>query len=107
MGETGGVFRLEELVEYQDGSVVSRKLAAASGGNLTVFAFAAGESLSEHTTPHTAMLQVLDGVAEITIAGERHRVCAGETIILPPGVPHAVLATERFKMALTMLRAQA
>jgi len=103
----GAVFRLADLVEYQDGSVVSRKRAGAAGGNVTIFAFAAGEELSEHSTPHTALLQVLDGAAEIRIASAVHQVAAGETIILPPGVPHAVKAAERFKMALTMLRVQA
>jgi quercetin dioxygenase-like cupin family protein len=98
---------MAELVEYQDGSVVSRKIAGATGGNITIFAFAAGEELSEHSTPHTAVLQVLDGAGEIRIASDTHRVVAGETIILPPGVPHAVRAVERFKMALTMLRVQA
>ena len=106
MAETGAVFRLEELVQYQDGSIVSRKLATASGGNISVFAFAAGEELSEHTTPHTALLQVLDGEAEIRIAQNTFRVGSGESIVLPPGVPHAVRAHERFKMSLTMLKAQ-
>jgi quercetin dioxygenase-like cupin family protein len=107
MAEPDTVFRLEELVQYQDGSIVSRKLTTAAGGNVSVFAFGAGEELSEHTTPHTALLQVLDGQAEIRIAQDTHRVASGESIILPPGVPHAVKAHERFKMALTMLKAPA
>jgi quercetin dioxygenase-like cupin family protein len=106
MTETGDVFRLAELAQYQDGSIVSRKLTAAAGGNISVFAFAAGEELSEHTTPHTALVQVLDGTAEIRIADRTHRVAAGESLLLPPGVPHALRAVERFKMSLTMLRAE-
>lgn len=106
MDETSAVFRLDELVQYQDGSIVSRKLTSAAGGNVTVFAFAAGEELSEHSTPHTALVQVLDGRAEIRIAQQTHSVGAGESLLLPPGVPHALKAGERFKMALTMLRAQ-
>lgn len=106
MTDTNAVFRLAELVEYQEGAIVSRKLATAGGGNISVFAFAAGEELSEHTTPHTALVQVLDGEAEIRIAQESFRVESGESIVLPPGVPHAVRAHVAFKMALTMLKAQ-
>jgi quercetin dioxygenase-like cupin family protein len=106
MDETSAVIRLDELVQYQEGSIVSRKLTAASGGNITVFAFGEGEELSEHTTPHTALVQVLDGRAEIRIAQQLHTVRAGESLVLPPGVPHALKAVERFKMSLTMLRAQ-
>lgn len=106
MADTEAVFRLDELVQYQEGSIVSRKLTAASGGNVSVFAFGAGEELSEHTTPHTALLQVLDGEADIRIAQQTHRVASGESIVLPPGVPHAVKAPVPFKMALTMLKSQ-
>jgi quercetin dioxygenase-like cupin family protein len=98
------IFKLSELVEYQEGSVVSRKLAGTPGGNITIFAFAEGEELSEHSTPHTAVLSVLHGTAQIRIANDVHEVPAGHTIILPSGVPHAVKAIEAFKMALTMLR---
>jgi quercetin dioxygenase-like cupin family protein len=107
MADDAAVFRLEELVQYQDGSIVSRKLSAAAGGNISVFAFAAGEELSEHTTPHAALVQVLDGRAEIRIADQAFQVASGECLLLPPGVPHALKAIERFKMSLTMLRAQA
>jgi quercetin dioxygenase-like cupin family protein len=106
MSDGSAVFRLAELVQYQDGSIVSRKLTAAAGGNISVFAFAAGEELSEHTTPHAALVQVLDGKAEIRIAQQTHHVATGESLLLPPGVPHALKAVERFKMSLTMLRAQ-
>ncbi len=99
------VLRLADAVAYQAGAIVSRKLATAPGGNVSVFAFDAGEELSEHTTPHTALLHVLDGRAEIAIDGVAHAVAAGEAIVLPPGHPHAVRAVERFKMVLTMLKA--
>lgn len=92
------------LVEYQDGAVVSRQLLKTPGGSITVFAFAAGEGLSEHTTPHDAFVQVLCGSARIEVAGKGHRVKAGLMIRLPAGVPHAVHADENFKMLLVMIR---
>ncbi len=99
------VLRVEESVAYQDGAIVSRKLASSAGGNVSAFAFDAGEELSEHTTPHTALLQVLDGRAQVRVAGVDHSVGAGEAIVLPPNQPHAVRADVRFKMLLTMLKA--
>ncbi len=96
---------LADLLTYQDGAIVSRKLAASAGGNVSAFAFDAGEELSEHTTPHTALLQVLDGVAHVRVAGVDHTVATGEAIVLPPNEPHAVRAEVRFKMLLTMLKA--
>jgi quercetin dioxygenase-like cupin family protein len=83
---------------------VSRQLAKTPGGSVTVFAFDAGEGLSEHTTPHEALLQVLDGTARVEIDGTDHRVGTGQIIRLPGGVPHAVQAEERFKMLLVMVR---
>lgn len=105
MSDDPAVLRLDDAIAYQAGAIVSRKLASAPGGNVTLFAFDAGEELSEHTTPHTALLQVLDGEAEILIDGRPHRVAAGEAIVLPPGHPHAVKATGRFRMLLAMLKA--
>ena len=99
-----GAFNLTDLIEYQDGAIVSRQLAKAAGGSVTVFAFDEGEGLSEHTTPHDALLQVLDGVALIEIAGSTHQVGEGQIINLPGGVPHAVQAEQRFKMLLVMVR---
>jgi len=105
MSDDPAVLRLDDAIAYQAGAIVSRKLASAPGGNVTLFAFDAGEELSEHSTPHTALLQVLDGEAEIRIDGLAHRVSAGEAIVLPPGHPHAVKATGRFRMLLAMLKA--
>ena len=100
----GEVFRPLDLVGYQEGSVVSRQLLKGPSGSVTLFAFDAGEGLSEHTTPHDALVLVLDGRAEITVGGEAHEVGAGEGILLPGGEPHAVAARERFIMSLVMLR---
>ncbi len=97
--------RMADLVAYQEDAVVSRTILKKATGTVTVFAFDRGQSLSEHTAPFEALVQVLDGEAEITIGGVPSRVAAGEMILLPAGVPHAVRALERFKMALTMIRA--
>jgi len=103
--EDGGPHRVAELVDYQDGAVVSRTLLKQPAGNVTAFAFDQGQALSEHTVPHDALVQVLEGLAEIRIDGEPYRVAAGEMIRLPGGKPHAVAAVERFKMLLTLIRA--
>jgi quercetin dioxygenase-like cupin family protein len=92
------------LVEYQDGSVVSREIHKKSTGSVTVFAFDAGQGLSEHTAPFDAMVHILDGEAEITIAGTPRQVSAGELIIMPAGKPHSLKAVKRFKMMLIMIR---
>ena len=96
---------LGELLEYQDSSIVSRVLLKNNGGTVTLFAFDQGEGLSEHTTPFEALVFVVDGEAEVEIAGEVYSVKLGETITLPANVPHAVRAVARFKMLLTMIRA--
>ena len=93
-----------ELVAYQDGAVVSRSVLKGATGNVTLFAFDAGQELSEHTAPYDALVQVLDGEAEITIAGEPHRLRGGDLIVMPANRPHAVRAIARFKMMLTMIR---
>ena len=94
------------LIDYQVDAVVSRVLVRAPAGTVTLFAFDEAQELSEHTAPFDALVQVLDGTSAITIGGDRHDVHAGEAILLPAGVPHAVLATARFKMLLTMIRAK-
>jgi quercetin dioxygenase-like cupin family protein len=105
--ETTGakVVSLGELLEYQDSSVVSRVLLKNNGGTVTLFAFDMGEGLSEHTAPFEALVFVIDGEAEVEIAGRVYSVSTGETITLPANIPHAVKATTRFKMLLTMIRA--
>ena len=96
---------LGELLQYQDGSIVSRVLLKNKGGTVTLFAFDRGEGLSEHTAPFEALVFVVDGEAEVEIAGKLYRVRQGETITLPASIPHAVIAATRFKMLLTMIRA--
>jgi quercetin dioxygenase-like cupin family protein len=92
------------LAGYQEGAVVSRTLLKRSGGTLTLFAFDEGQSLSEHTAPFDAVAQVLEGEAEITIAGAPVKVTAGEMVLMPANQPHAVHARTRFKMLLVMIR---
>ncbi|MBC8031682.1 MAG: cupin domain-containing protein [Pyrinomonadaceae bacterium] len=96
---------LAELLQYQDGSIVSRVLLKNKGGTVTLFAFDHGEGLSEHTAPFDAFVFVVDGEAEVEIAGDVYRVKSGETITLPANISHAVRAATRFKMLLTMIRA--
>ncbi len=96
--------RVVDMVEYQDGAVVSRTVLKQPGGNVTLFAFDAGQELSEHTAPYDALVQVLEGEAEVTIAGRPHRLRAGDLILMPANKPHAVRAPARFKMLLTMIR---
>jgi quercetin dioxygenase-like cupin family protein len=98
------VLSLGRYVDYQADAVVSKEIARTPGGTLTAFAFDAGQGLSEHSAPFDAFVQVLDGAAEIAIGGKPHRVAAGEAILMPKNVPHAVQAKERFMMLLTMLR---
>jgi quercetin dioxygenase-like cupin family protein len=93
-----------DLVSYQAGAVVSRTLLKRSGGTVTVFAFDEGQGLSEHTAPFDAIAHVLEGEAEITIAGVPLRVSAGQLVLMPAQQPHAVSAPVRFKMLLTMVR---
>lgn len=98
------VFRVAELVAYQTGSVVSRQVMKKDTGTVTVFAFAEGEGLSEHTAPFDALVHILDGAAEVTIAGTPFRLAAGDAIVLPAHRPHSLRAVLAFKMMLTMIR---
>ena len=98
------VSNLEDLIAYQDDSVVSRTLLKKGGGSVTVFAFDGGQSLSEHTTPYDALVCVLDGKVEVIISGKPYGLNAGQMIIMPADEPHAVRAVTRFKMLLTMLK---
>ncbi len=98
---------LVELINYQDGAVVSKELMKSSGGTVTLFAFGEGQNLSEHSTPYEALLNVVDGKAEITIDGVLHQLTAGQFILLPAGHPHAVKAITKFKMVLIMIKREA
>jgi len=102
----GTPFNLEKHVAYAAGSVVSKTLLKKEIGNITLFAFDAGQGLSEHTSPFDAVVNILDGRAEITIGAQMQVVAAGDMLIMPAGVPHSLHAGERFKMLLIMLRGE-
>lgn len=96
---------LAALVEVQPGAVVSREVVSRSAGTVTLFAFDAGQGLSEHTAPYDALVYALEGAVEITIAGTPYTVQAGEMLIMPAHEPHALQALTPFKMLLVMIRA--
>jgi len=93
-----------QMIEYVDNSVVSKTVLDKPAGTITLFAFDKGQRLSEHTAPYDAVVQIVDGSACLTIGGKDVNVSAGRIVIMPANVPHAVAATERFKMLLTMIR---
>ncbi len=95
---------LTDMVEYQTDGIVSKTILNRDSGSVTLFAFDAGQSLSEHTSPFDALVQVLDGRADVTIGGEAVAVSAGEMVVMPADVPHALAAPVPFKMLLTMLK---
>jgi quercetin dioxygenase-like cupin family protein len=97
-------FNLEKHVDYADGSIVSKMLIKKDIGNITLFAFDAGQGLSEHTAPFDAVVYILDGRAEIMIGKKTSTVNAGEMLIMPANIPHALHAKEKFKMFLVMIR---
>ena len=98
------VFNYATSVDYAAGAIVSKTVLKKQTGNISLFSFAKGEALSEHTAPFDAMIQVVDGKGEIIIGGKSYLVNAGETIIMPANISHAVKAVEKFKMVLTMIR---
>ncbi len=104
MDEKPEVSPVAELVAYQQGAVVSRVLMKRETGNVTLFAFDAGQELTEHTSPYEALVHLVEGDALITIAKQPYRLRAGDMIVLPAQKPHAVKAESRFKMLLTMIR---
>ena len=100
--EKGKVFKATEVIEYTDGGVVSKEFIHSNAGSVTVFSFDAGQGLSEHTAPFDALIQVIDGVMQLTVEGQTFDIKAGETFIIPSGAHHSVKAVERFKMMITM-----
>ncbi len=104
-GIIGQAVNLSGVIDYQDGSVVSKELIRKEKGTLTLFAFDQGQGLSEHTAPFDAFVYILDGRAQITISGKAHQVAAGQMMIMPANQPHALAAPERFKMLLVMVKA--
>lgn len=103
--EKSKTHNLANSISYADGAIVSKIISKNEAGNLTLFSFDKGQNLSEHTAPFDAIIQVVEGVAKVTINGKTYNVTAGELIIMPANIPHAVDATEKFKMLLTMLKA--
>jgi quercetin dioxygenase-like cupin family protein len=99
------ILPVTKLIDYQDGSIVSRVILKSETGNVTLFAFDAGQELSEHTAPYDALVNVLDGEAEIHISGKPFHLKNGDAIIMPANDPHALKAVTPFKMLLTMIKA--
>ncbi len=95
---------MADLIQYQEGTVVSRTLIDKEAGTVTLFAFAEGQGLSEHTAPFDALVLVFDGQADITIAGKPLRLKAGDMTLMPANIPHALKAVGRFKMLLVMIK---
>ena len=105
MGDLAGkVVRLVDLLDYQEGAVVSRAIIDKPAGTVTLFAFDEGQGLSEHTAPFDALVYVVEGEVAITVSGEESLVRAGEMLIMPADEPHALRAVQRLKMMLVMVR---
>ena len=102
--DKGIKYTLVKSLEYVDAGIASKQIIKNKGGNITIFAFSKGEGLSEHTSPFDAYVHILEGVAEIHIGKEGHIMKAGEIIIMPAGIPHAVTASTDFKMLLVMIK---
>lgn len=100
----GRVMNTGSIIDYQEGSVVSRSVIDKKSGTVTLFAFDRGQGLSEHTAPFDALVEIVDGEAEVTISGEKHTVGKGQMIIMPAGEAHSLRADMRFKMLLIMIK---
>lgn len=96
---------VKDMIEYQEASVVSRTIIDKKAGTVTLFAFDEKQGLSEHTAPYDALVQIIDGEADVAVSGKTYRVKEGEMIIMPANHPHALKAVTKFKMLLTMVRA--
>ena len=101
---TATVFNTVQQIDYSEGGVISKQIVKNQTGNVTLFSFDKGQGLSEHAAPFDALVQIVEGEAEIRIDGNPHIVKAGEFIIMPANITHALHATEQFKMLLTMIR---
>ncbi|WGI17707.1 cupin domain-containing protein [Methanonatronarchaeum sp. AMET-Sl] len=100
---SGEIIQLKELVDYQEGSIVSRTLMNRDSGSLTLFAIDKGQKISEHTAPYDALAIILEGTAKITIDNEEYTLNEEETILMPENTPHSLEGTEKFKMFLIMM----
>ena len=98
------ILRMAELAVYQAGAIVSIQITKTEAGNVTLFAFDKEQGLSEHTAPYDALVHILEGEAEVTVSGQPFQLRAGDAIIMPADEPHALKATQKFKMLLTMIR---
>jgi quercetin dioxygenase-like cupin family protein len=101
----GKALDVKTLIEYSANSIVSKTLIDTKAGTMTLFSFDAGQGLSEHAAPYDAVVQIVDGEAEITIGGDAVHAREGTMVVMPANVPHALQAAKRFKMLLTMIRA--
>jgi len=104
--EKAKVFTFNDSVEYASGGILSKTVLKKETGNISLFSFAKGEALSEHTAPFDAMIQVIDGTGEIIIGGKPFTLKSGEVIIMPANIPHSVKAVDKFKMVLTMIKSK-
>ncbi len=98
------IFDFANIIEYSENGIISKKLIQKPEGSITLFSFDKGQELSEHTAPFDALVQIMEGQAEIIIDKKEHKLSAGESIIMPANIPHAVKADEKFKMLLTMIK---
>jgi len=101
---TSNIMNLASLVDYNMGAIVSRQITKSEGGNITLFAFDKDQELSEHTAPYNALVQILDGEAEIKISGQPFHLMTSDSILMPANAPHALRAVRAFKMLLTMIK---
>jgi quercetin dioxygenase-like cupin family protein len=104
--ERSKIFSFNESVDYSEGGIVSKTVLKKQTGNISLFSFAKGEALSEHTAPFDAMIQVVDGKGEVIIGGKSFILETGQCIIMPANIAHAVNAVEKFKMVLTMIKSE-
>jgi len=102
--ETGKENKIDQLISYQEGSVVSRTLVDKKSGTVTIFSFASNQGLSDHKTPFEALIEVVDGEFEVTIDGKKHQLEKGQIILMPANKTHSVKAKMNSKMILTMIR---
>ncbi len=104
--EKSKIFGFSDSIEYSEGGIVSKTVLKKQNGNISLFSFAKGEALSEHTAPYDAMIQVVDGRGEVIIGGKSFLLETGQTIIMPANITHSVNAVEKFKMVLTMIKSE-
>jgi quercetin dioxygenase-like cupin family protein len=103
--ESAKVYTLKDSIEYSQGATVSKIVTRGKNGSATLFSFDKGQQLSEHTTPYDAIAVIVDGTCAITIAGKAHVLTEGQLILMPANIPHALEATQAFKMMLLMIKA--